>query len=634
MHLLKSISPAVSGILLYLPLAVAFSWMLTRLCIRFLPQFGYARRPCQRDIHITPVPRGGGLAVIITFFTVNAAFLLGTGINGGEAYFWRFLLPAVPLAILGLFDDRFDLPAWVKLAVHLLVVCIVWFGCQPSYCIWGCQLPRVLSFMVTAVWVILIINAFNLIDGLDGLASGLGFISCACMIVWFFLVGNRAMEIITTAIMAGALLGFLRYNFNPAKIFLGDTGSTFIGLFFAILSLSTLDRVVTFTSILLPLLAIGVPIFDVFLAIWRRSARKLEDNQAHGIMTADQDHLHHRVLRVTNGQKATAFRLYLVGCIFSVIALVILILHNSAPGISYLLLMITIVYVLRQFASIELWDSARLIRKGLSKPRIAFSLHLLQPCYDFVAIATSCLVTSTLLFNRMPDAWLFACSFAPLTLILCLSKSYQVYWLRAGLGNYWRLALTVCLGSWASCLVTWLFCRDVLIQHCPLQNHILLVAAILFTLINLFLIAMERFLLHYAEGYLYRRLFFLFYQQSYDDKLRRVLIYGSGLNCRFYANQLYQSTPEGRREIIVGIIDDNLSLKNLIVHGFPVLGNMENLPEILARHKINKLVLSISKIEPSRLVELENICRKNQLELVSFAMSETKLITVEETNAE
>ena len=75
-------------------------------------------------------------------------------------------------------------------------------------------------------------------------------------------------------------------------------------------------------------------------------------------------------------------------------------------------------------------------------------------------------------------------------------------------------------------------------------------------------------------------------------------------------------------------------MKNLIVHGFPVLGNMENLPEILARHKINKLVLSISKIEPSRLVELENICRKNQLELVSFAMSETKLITVEETNAE
>lgn len=95
-------------------------------------------------------------------------------------------------------------------------------------------------------------------------------------------------------ILAGTCFGFLRYNFHPARIFLGDTGSTFLGLIFAITGLSTIDRAVTATSLLLPLLAIGVPLFDVVLAIWRRSVRKLLNPHSGGIMDGDQDHLHHR----------------------------------------------------------------------------------------------------------------------------------------------------------------------------------------------------------------------------------------------------------------------------------------------------------------------------------------------------
>ncbi len=624
MNLAKLIPPTYAGILIYPILALAFAWFLTRLCIKFLPNLGFVRLPGGRHIHTSPIPRGGGLAVFTAFFTVNAAFLLGTDIPGGPEYFLRFLMPAIPLVILGLVDDRWEISAWIKLAVHLAVVAIIWNHARPEYSFSNWTAPWFVSLGLTAVWVILVINAFNLIDGLDGLAAGLGVISCGCMAVWFILLGNHAMEVVTIAVMAGALLGFLRYNFNPARIFLGDTGSTFIGLFFAILSLSTLDRVVTFTSILLPLLAIGVPIFDVFLAIWRRSARKLEDNHAGGIMTGDKDHLHHRVLRETSGQKATAFRLYLIGCVFSVIAIVVLILRQSAPAIGYLILMIALVIALRQFASIELWDSARLIRRGFSKPRTALCLHMAQPFYDFLAIALSFTIAATLGLGFYQDSLLFMSCFAPLALILCLSKIYRVYWVRAGLGNYWRLALTVGLGAWVSCLIAWLIRADHLINSCQLTNREMLAAALLFTLLNIFLICFERFFIHYAEGYLYRRLFFLFQQQA-RKRLRRILIYGGGHNCRFYANQLYNSASEGG-ETIVGILDDAPALQNLIVHGFPVIGALDQLESIQNQRHFDKIVITTHHIPAEKLDILKNFCIKNNVELTSYRTTEMQLL--------
>ena len=169
-------------------------------------------------------------------------------------------------------------------------------------------------------------------------------------------------------IMAGACLGFLRYNFHPARIFLGDTGSTFIGLIFAVIGLSTIDRVVTFTSLLLPLLAVGVPLFDVCLAIWRRSTRKLLNPVAGGIMVGVQDHLHHRLLRQTRKQTTAALMMYLLACLFSAVALAFLLLRDSAPAIAYMILLVAVVICVRRLAVVELYDSAELIKRGLSKP--------------------------------------------------------------------------------------------------------------------------------------------------------------------------------------------------------------------------------------------------------------------------
>ena len=264
-----------AGLFIFPVMALFLSLVFTGICIRLLPKLGYLDKPGGRHIHSKPIPRGGGIAVILAFFITLFFFALDSKLaEGGMKLFARLAVPATVLGILGMLDDRFELKSMVKLLVQILVAGIIWFsGDELRYVVCGIELPWFVSLILCAVWVIGIINAFNLIDGLDGLAAGLAIVSSCCMAIWFLIGGGNPAGAVCMLIMAGACLGFLRYNFHPARIFLGDTGSTFIGLIFAVIGLSTIDRVVTFTSLLLPLLAVGVPLFDVCLAIWRRSTQ-------------------------------------------------------------------------------------------------------------------------------------------------------------------------------------------------------------------------------------------------------------------------------------------------------------------------------------------------------------------------
>ncbi|MDD3118431.1 MAG: MraY family glycosyltransferase, partial [Victivallales bacterium] len=245
-----------SGFFIYPLVALSVSAILTFLGIRILPRLGYVDKPGGRHIHKKAIPRGGGIAVIVAFFLALGLYLLNSKVSsgvspgeywfsgkesvGGLSLFWRLFLPALPLCLLGLVDDRHELKSWIKLLVQLLVVVVVWLT-EDKYVIFGWVLPVYVSLPLTALWVIIIINAFNLIDGLDGLASGLAIVSSVCMAIWFLLVGKHGAEAVTMLILGAACLGFLYFNFHPAKIFLGDTGSTFLGLIFAVIGLSTMD---------------------------------------------------------------------------------------------------------------------------------------------------------------------------------------------------------------------------------------------------------------------------------------------------------------------------------------------------------------------------------------------------------
>lgn len=610
-----------AGLFIYPMLAIFLSLIFTYLCIRILPRLGYVDKPGGRHIHKNPVPRGGGIAVIFAFFITLA--LYGFGGKSSQAVlplFWRLFWPAVVLCGLGLIDDRREMKSWQKLLGQFFVVLIIWYTGDQKYSIFGWEISGYLSLLFQFIWVIVIINAFNLIDGLDGLASGLAIVSSGCMAIWFILVGGPNAEAVCMLILAGACLGFLRYNFYPARIFLGDTGSTFLGLIFAIIGLSTIDKVVTVTSLLLPILAVGVPLFDVVLAIWRRSTRKLLNPEAGGIMDGDQDHLHHRLLRQTKKQTTTAFMMYLMACVFAGIALLFLTLRDSMPAVAYVTLVIAILIMIRQLAIVEIYDSALLIQKGLAKPKQGILVNMIHPFIDFFLIGLSFLITFIILIGQFQHFSFFLYAFVPPVLVLCFSRVYRIYWLRAGLNNYWHLALSILIGSAISCTLLYYFCYDAMlaVEHISLRRFI--GGCLLFTLLNLTLICFERFLVHYGEGFLFRKLYLQYQEPS---MLQRIVIYGGGLNCRVYISYLFCANRRAFSESVIGIMDDDPGLYGLKVYGFKVFGGVDQVEQIYEDHPFEKIVIATDSASDENLEHLRSFCDDRKIQLVKLTIAET-----------
>ncbi len=611
-----------SSLFIYPVVALSLSMVFTYLCLFILPRLGYLDKPGGRHIHKKPVPRGGGVAIILAFFIALGLYAVSHPGSGSGQLFWRLFWPAMLLAVIGIIDDRWDVKSWIKLLGQIAVVGIVWLYVPHDFTLFGWAVPSYLTFAALMVWVIVIINAFNLIDGLDGLASGLSIVSSVCMAVWFLLNGGPRTESLCMLILAGACLGFLRYNFYPAKIFLGDTGSTFLGLVFAVIGLSAMDKVVTVTSLLLPILAVGVPLLDVFLAIWRRSTRKLLNPDAKGIMEGDQDHLHHRLLRKNQNQTKTAFTMYMIGCVFAVIAILMMTLASSAPAVAYITLLIAVLVMIRQFAVVELLDSARLFQRGFAKPRKGLAVNMVHPFIDFFMIGISYLITSTVLIGKFQDFTLFLFMFVPVAILLCVSRVYRVYWLRAGLNNYWHLALVIVLGSVISCGLVYFFMLDSLVEGFGINGRWFCGGCLLFTLLNITLICLERFLLHYAEGFWFRKLS-LQYQNK--ESLERILIYGGGLKCRLYINYIYCVHRTEYPVTVVGVMDDDVVLKGLRVYGFKVLGGVRRIERIYKKKPFDKVVVTINTIPETEYNLLIEFCQKNDIKVQHFAISEENI---------
>ncbi len=612
-----------AALLIYPLLATFLSLIFTYFCIRLLPRLGYIDKPGGRHIHRKPIPRGGGVAVIASFFISLGCFSLDSRLAGNDfSLFFRLLWPSLVLAALGLVDDRIQLKSWTKLIVQIIVAGIIWHTTGQSYTIFGVQLPWVVSMGLTMIWVIGIINAFNLIDGLDGVASGLAIVSSFCMAIWFLLSGRHLMEAICMLILAGSCLGFLRYNFHPAKIFLGDTGSTFLGLIFAIIGLSSLDRTVTFTSLLLPLLSIGVPVFDVFLAVWRRSARKLLVPNAGGIMEGDQDHLHHRLLRETHKQSATALSMYLLGCAFAGVALFLLVMRNYAPAIAYIILLLAVLVVIRRLALVELVDSARLISNGLRMPRRGILITMIHPFLDFSVITFSFAVASIITMGSVFHLDLFLTLLTPMALLLCVSGVYRIYWLRAGIWSYWHLVLVLLLGSGCGIALAYFTQYPILVERYGSTLQSFLAGSLIFLLLNTGLIILERFLLHYAESFWFRMLYI---QRLTPAQMERTLIYGGGLNCRLYLYNLFNVNGGHEIDRIIGIIDDDTALKGLLLYGFKVLGGVGDLDTISRRTPFDKVVVASAGINRENLLTLFNYCRERGIRVCYFSPIQQEL---------
>lgn len=282
-----------------------------------------------RHLHGTPVPRLGGVALFLTVLGLAGAGVLVRGRVGPAAFSinttFGILVPAVLVFLVGLYDDFRGLGPAAKFGAQVVAACLLYFDGirihQFTFLFGGGNLSGVFGLPLTIAWVLLITNAFNLIDGLDGLAAGAALFSTLVLLVVSLLGGNHFVAFLAV-VLAGAIAGFLRFNFNPATIFLGDSGSLFIGFLLSALALAGSQKASTMVAVAIPVVCFGLPILDVAIAVVRRFL------SGKPLFRGDSEHIHHRLLKRGLSQRHAVLVLYGVSALFGLLSLALL--HGGA----------------------------------------------------------------------------------------------------------------------------------------------------------------------------------------------------------------------------------------------------------------------------------------------------------------
>ena len=294
--------------------------------------------PNKRSAHKKPTPLLGGIGIFLSF-------LLGYILFGKESTLMlSILIASFLILLLGIFDDIKPIPAKIKFLVHILVACIIVFygGLKLDYFdmfsinaylgIW--------SYPITILLIVSIINAINLIDGLDGLCAGISSIYFLTIgIIALILNKLGGLDIMLSFIMFGATTGFLVHNFPPAKIFMGDTGSTFLGLMISVIMLLGF-KTVTLTSLIIPMVLLILPIIDTLFAIIRRTIHKRP------IGEADKEHIHHQLLKLNKSTRKTVLIMYGINIICASISIFYALGDNKISISLYALLLIILIILI------------------------------------------------------------------------------------------------------------------------------------------------------------------------------------------------------------------------------------------------------------------------------------------------
>lgn len=320
------------NLLMVFAIACIATAILTPFSIRLAYKVGAIDVPKdERRAHAKPMPRIGGLAFIAGFFISTLVIFLfcevDRTVNLVDVNLIGFYVGAIIIVIVGLLDDmkvsKKGLKPMTKLMGQLLAaICVVLSGIRIGYIeipflsMYG--LTEMLSIIITIGWIVGVTNAINLIDGLDGLASGVSAIAVLSLLVIFALNGAAIIPVILATALLGSLLGFLPYNFSPAKTFMGDVGSNFLGYTLATVSMLGMAKTYTVMAIILPIIILALPIFDTLFAIGRRVL------SGKSIMEADRGHLHHRLIDLGLSQRQAVFVLYSIAAILGVFAIVLM----------------------------------------------------------------------------------------------------------------------------------------------------------------------------------------------------------------------------------------------------------------------------------------------------------------------
>ncbi|MFC0272236.1 glycosyltransferase family 4 protein [Metabacillus herbersteinensis] len=290
-----------------------FCLIITPLISKLALKLNAVDIPDHRKVHVKPMPRLGGLGVYLAF--IIGLIVIGFPIMSNI----QVILGATLIVILGILDDIYILKPYQKLIIQFVAALVVVYGHVSVDFLYlpfiGTVDLSVSIIPITVLWIIGITNSINLIDGLDGLASGISFIIVFVFVI-LAIINQQDTILMLSFVLLGSILGFLYHNFFPARIFLGDSGSLFLGFMVSVISLMGLYKTVTVSSLFLPVIILGLPLMDTFLAIFRR----LKKHQS--VMAPDKEHLHHQLIKFGLSHRKAVLLMYMLSATFGIVAII------------------------------------------------------------------------------------------------------------------------------------------------------------------------------------------------------------------------------------------------------------------------------------------------------------------------
>ena len=590
-------------------MAIALSAMLTSITRKLALHFNFVAKPSEDRWHKKPTALMGGVAIYGAF--IIAYFAL-TRFHGQTL---SLVLLASSLFFLGLYDDFFTLKPHIKLIAQIFVAALL--------IKFGFLLPltqiTALNQVITIFWIVGITNAFNLLDNMDGLSAGIGTIAC---IFSFLLVVLIDPELIlkptslvgqqlhlqslsqTSIILAGALIGFLFYNFNPASIFMGDAGSLFLGFLVSGLTIADVGRKVPvhlFFVLLIPALILIIPIFDTSLVtIMRKFNGK-------AISQGGRDHSSHRLVTMGFSERKAVIVLYTLAFASGCVALVVRKL-SAYYGYFIVPLFILIMALLGIYlARVNAYPSEKL-KEGKAKGsftlllgNLTYKRRIFEVFLDLGLIVLAyygayilryegeALTTSLNIFLKVLPI-IIACK---ISAFLAMGV-YRGSWRYLGVGDMRTFIKAVTLGSMLSIFVCYLIYR--------LEGF----GRSIFVIDWLLL-----FSLMIGTRFSYR--FFLYFTKYHSAEGDPVVIYGAGDGGELALRELLNNRELGLYPI--GFVDDDPMKKGLKIHGYTVLGNVNALKEIVHKQKVDKVLVACRMLSDKNRRRLLELCRENDLEI-------------------
>ena len=581
--------------------AAAIAFALTPLVARIAVRVGAVDMPGRRKVHDRPTPRLGGLAVVASI----------TAVWSGSYWFIGPVLPLeltrglsvgiLPLLAISILDDMRPVGAGWKFLVHIAAASIavasgVSLGADVH--LFGPIHLGMLAGPLSVLWLVGVTNAFNLIDGLDGLSAGLALIAALSMAAVFALVGQPAMAA-AALVLAGALAGFLPYNVHPARLFLGDSGATAIGFCLGAFALKGGSTLSSGFAALVPVFIMGLPVADALIAMARRAVRRIEHRKG-GVFEADRNHIHHRLLALGINHGRAVLVLYGAGATLAAAAFGSMFLKAQDAALFIVALLVAGFVGVHRLG----YDEFAFVRRGTmlrvyDTPVVKRSMFVV-----FVDLATAA-VAAYLALGLKFDAWNLAegatqfvdltVTFAPLTAV--------IFWYSGMYRGGWRLAGVTELAhaSGAALAVTAIgYIAHRLLSGVPQPPSVFLIYA----LVSVVLVTISR------GSYVVLRTS----QRRASVQGTPALLYGAGRDGVAAVSELLDRPGAGLRP--VGFIDDHAGSKGRRVSGLSVLGTTHDLDSLVAQHGIKALLVTGRNVSPARLAGAADTCERLGIQLM------------------